>query len=95
MATDWQKKLFKISMVLNVIIMNVFLTINTFTNLGNRSLELTTIYFASFSIVLILSNYALYLYYKKKANQKLRLTWFLFEHVAPVRKKSIRLAVFQ
>jgi hypothetical protein len=61
---DWQKKFFKISMVLNVIIMEIFLTFNFFTNFGNRNLVLTIFYFVIFAIVIVSANFVLYKYYK-------------------------------
>jgi len=62
---DWENKFFKLSLALNVVIMNIFFALNFFTNFGNRSLELTAIYYAIFAISLVLANYVLYLYYKR------------------------------
>ena len=63
---DWQNKFFKISLVLNVIIMNIFFTLNFFTNFGNRNPGLAIIYYVIFAVSLVLANYVLYLYYKRK-----------------------------
>jgi hypothetical protein len=64
---DWQKKSFKISMVLNVVIMQIFLTLNTFTNFVNRSVELTTIYFVISALLIASANCVLYKYSKEKS----------------------------
>jgi hypothetical protein len=67
---EWENKFFKLSLVLNAVIMNIFFALNFFTNFGNRSLELAAIYYIIFAISLVLANYVLYLYYKRN-KQKL------------------------
>jgi hypothetical protein len=67
---EWENKFFKLSLVLNAVIMNIFFALNFFTNFGNRSLELTAIYYIIFAISLVLANYVLCLYYKRN-KQKL------------------------
>jgi len=61
---SWNK-FFKNSLLLNAVIMNIFLTLNMFTNFGNNNLALTAIYFAIFMIVLVLVNYVVYQFYKR------------------------------
>jgi hypothetical protein len=67
---DWQNKFFKLSLMLNAIIMNIFFTLNFFTNFRNRNPELTVVYYVIFALLTVLANYILYLYYKRKTNQK-------------------------
>jgi hypothetical protein len=63
---DRDRKLFKVSMVLNVVIMNIFFLLNFLTNFGNRNIELTAIYYVVFAVSLILANFLVYQYFKKQ-----------------------------
>jgi hypothetical protein len=62
---DKQRKTFIISLVLNVIIMSAFLTLNNLTNPYNSDIQVTVIYFMVFSVTIIIANFLLYRYSKK------------------------------
>ncbi len=64
--TDKQRRTFKISLVMDAVIMVIFLFINNTSNPRNGNLGLTTIYFAFSALLIILANILLY-YYGKKA----------------------------
>ena len=52
-------------LVVDVVIMIVFYTFNFLTNFGNKNIELTTIYYIAFAVVLIIVNFILIQYFKK------------------------------
>ena len=58
--TDRDRKFFKISLVVNAVIMSTFLALNTVTNLGNRDIWLTVTYFLASIIFIILANFVVY-----------------------------------
>jgi len=64
--TDRERKLFKISLVVNAVIMSTLLALNTITNLGNRNIWLTITYFLVSSVLIILATFAIYKYSKKQ-----------------------------
>jgi amino acid transporter len=59
-------KALKISMVLNVVIMQIFLTLNFLTNFRNRNIELTITYYAVFAVFIVLANFLIYRHFKKE-----------------------------
>jgi amino acid transporter len=59
-------KALKISMVLNVVIMQIFLTLNFLTNFRNRNIELTITYYTVFAVFIVLANFLIYRHYKKE-----------------------------
>ncbi len=64
--TDKGRRLFKISLVFNALIMSTFLALNTITNLGNKEIWLTTTYFIVSALLMILANFAIYEYSKRQ-----------------------------
>ncbi len=64
--TDTDRRYFKIGLVLNAIIMSTFLALNTITNLGNREIWLTITYYLVSILFIVLANFAIYQYSKKK-----------------------------
>ena len=64
--TDKDRNFFKISLILNAVIMSTFLALNTITNLGNRDIWLTITYFIVSALVMTLANFAIYEYSKKQ-----------------------------
>jgi hypothetical protein len=64
--TDREKNFFKISLVLNAVIMSTFLALNTITNLGNRDIWLTTTYFLVSAMLMILANFVIYKFWVRR-----------------------------
>lgn len=68
---DRQRKIFKISIAANAIILSTFLGLHLLIDPNNKNIELTVISWIIFILALISVNFLLYKYSKKKTNNQM------------------------
>ena len=68
---DKQRKIFKINIVANAIMLGTFLGLHLLIDPNNKNIELTVISWIIFILSLISVNFLLYRYFKRKTNNQM------------------------